>query len=335
MSSGCTQSTAGGAFVARPTHTLPAPRCSAARPARIAAPTMPSLPPTIASVPKLPLWTFCTFAQQRSAAELRRHGLPRQALALRGYDGLHVEIERMDADRAAMIGAVGGKQPGFERNECRRCGRADRRAVRDSGFRVEPARHVEREDRSWQRSWRGLSIARIRSSMRRVKPMPNRPSTIKPQRSSSRHSADRRPACGDPIAMGGSSVASPALRHRREMRRRHRKTMILSQRATTKASPPLLPGPASTSTRDGRPAEKFACDFRRRESGTLHQGLLRRTGFERPHLGEAINGVVQHVAIIGPGQGRWRSLQPRVGVGHSAGQSIHCCALAGAPAPAC
>ena len=58
MSSGCSMSTAGRALAARPSHTLPAPRSAPARAARIAAPTMPSLPPTIASVPNVPLWTL-------------------------------------------------------------------------------------------------------------------------------------------------------------------------------------------------------------------------------------------------------------------------------------
>ena len=58
MSSRASESTLGCERAAKPTRTRPAPTRSAARPASRGAPIMPAVPPTMATVPKMPLWTF-------------------------------------------------------------------------------------------------------------------------------------------------------------------------------------------------------------------------------------------------------------------------------------
>ena len=56
-------------------------------------------------------------------------------------------VEAMHADCAAVVGSIQGQQTGLQGDESRRGAGADRGRLRDARFGVEPARHVERQDR--------------------------------------------------------------------------------------------------------------------------------------------------------------------------------------------
>ena len=75
-----------------------------------------------------------------------------------------------------------------------------------------------------------------------------------------------------------------------------RKTTVVSknhcrsQRATTNASPPLFPGPASIRTLAAAITGNRPCGLRGREPGALHQRLRPRGFLDGAQIGGAIDG---------------------------------------------
>ena len=207
---------------------------------------MPSVPPTIASVPNVPLCDLRAAARGSAA-------MPRAAAAIRGARralgaSASSSPSVVDGQFAAVIGSVAGQQTGLQRDE-----RGGRRRARSSAH---ARRRCRRRGRTEHRA-RG-SARRPRSPIRpfgvrrppsgRDRPTPNSPSTI----SAGEPSGGRARSASPPIA-----ATLPTPRRRRagtlrvagESRRRRRNPRLRSRARTTNASPPLLPGPASTTTR--------------------------------------------------------------------------------------
>ncbi len=161
------------------------------------------------------------------------------------------------------------------------------------------------------------------ASMSRARPMPNRPSTTSPGASPPVHSARVIPPHS--FHARHAAAASPAKRCASPANATSTsKYQDLSSRATTKASPPLLPGSRQDLHASRARGDPVACDLRRSQPGTFHQRLPRRTTLEQPHLGDAQDRIVCHAAIIGAPRDRLSLVPPRrYGVGHSPGQWLH------------
>ena len=105
-----------------------------------------SAPPTIASVPNVPLCTLRR-VRARPIAQERGDRRPVEAAAARARE-VRIEAQRVHGHDAGASGPIAGEQARLQRDERRGRGRPDGRLARErTGVRVEAGRHVQREDR--------------------------------------------------------------------------------------------------------------------------------------------------------------------------------------------
>ena len=209
-----------------------------------------------------------------------------------------VDAQRMHRQFAAVIGTVAGQQARLQRDERRRRRRAIDRRMRDAGAGVEARRNIERQDRrvAGVRPLDPLGIGRARAA-----------ATVR-RRTGRRRSA---PA----LRAGGAAQEARARRLQRRPRggrvaagRRDgspgdddvdvETALAQSGARRRSASPPLLPGPASTTTRPRPRREHRRGDVPAAAvPGALHQRLVRMTSLDVPQRFDR-----QHRASAG-----WRS----------------------------
>ncbi len=270
-----------------PTHTRPAPACSAARPASSGAPTMPSAPPTMPSVPNVPLWTLRD-RRRRTSGIAAESNSPLQAMARSVFEQSGIEVERMHGQRAAQIDAVAGQQPGLERDERCRRRRPNRRPENRSGVGVEPARHVERQDRRAGGIGpvdQGGIVGRRGAGESDAEQAIDDQCSLPLIRGRGRCRASRPDEC----AMRGSGVGGQPRRVPRK-NHGHVEEPLPKPPRDDESVAAVVPG----ASQHENFAHAFAChrarDFRCREPGALHQRFATRRGLDRTQVGRSKNG---------------------------------------------
>ncbi len=230
----CSGPTLAGCTIAR---AMPTPLLSAARAARIDAPAMPSVPPTIATRRRVPLCALTAIGGTRDATHARSTSVARTIVER----GVRPKSDVDDDDASAAIAPH--ERAAFHRAERdREIGR--HRDVTRAGGRIEPARHVERDDAR-------AGIAQLlqcdesrRRSHRAELPRSRCPGCRRPRRLPRRSVRARRRAHARSDARHAHRRSSPSA----TSTTRTETPTAASAAATTHASPPLFPGPAKTAT---------------------------------------------------------------------------------------
>ena len=268
---------------------------------------MPSPPPTMPSVPNVPL---CTFRARRARA---RAAAPRRAPASRA-DG-RARPWTASASRPRSCTETSPQRstpspvskPGFSAMNvavaaARIAGRA-RLPVSAS----RPRGHVEGEDRRRQRIGRSRPSPRSRRGSGRARPMPNSPSTTSAPRQPAGMSAIVS-ARGDEGAIRGRRVGGQPRRiaakhhgHVEESRR-----AAAARRRTRRRRCCRAPRAPERTRRARRP---WPCDVRRRPPGALHQ---RRASCRRLDGAQLVRAVDRAAARA---TGPCRDYRPRVHAG--------------------
>ena len=171
---------------------------------------------------------------------------PVEAMAACRRDGSAVDVEAVHGHVAGVIDAFAGEEPRLQDDEGGRCRGTDRRTDGRTGVGVDAAWDVQSEDRH-AGTVRALDHRCVLRRQRALEADAEQPVDDERAAPAVREIGNRRPAGVQEFAMAAAASAGSADASAQNTTATS-KNHCRSQRATTKASPPLLPGPASTST---------------------------------------------------------------------------------------
>ncbi len=238
----------------------------------------------MASVPKVPLCTFLRLRRSTSGNAAASGGHVRRRPHPRVRDRI-VELERVHVHVAAEIRTIGGDEPGLERDEGRRRGGVDHRAVRVAGLRVEAARDVQREDRHRRRVG-PFDPARVRrtdgaSEADAEHAIDDEPAAPALRQLLHGAAAGRGecPVCGSSVGRQACGIAREHDRHVAEPRAK------MPRRDESVAA--VVAGTCEHQHLALASGEQIARDSRGGGAGTLHQRCIARGGLDLP---ERIDG---------------------------------------------